>query len=352
MTVTRLLWLCIAFAFALPLAAQTAAPPASGGRLVIGLFGGLTGQKLRAIIDGYAKPLGIETVYVEGTSSDMLAKVRAQKNNPQMDLFFGNDQTFALAKSFGLIEKINPALAPNAANIRPEFRDPDGYGVQFEFYPIGLTYRTDKFAEAGIPKPTSWMIYADPRLKGRETLFAPPFAHGYHFLIGLAMGAGKDERDISVAWERLAEIVRNKPMVVPTAGQAATLITRGESWLQMGPALHAKQLLDQGVPVAFVVPKEGTIVFTDFIAPIKGAKNPNDAQRVINHMLSREVQGARIGDLWAGPVTTDVELTPAVKKSLGFDPDGPLPKFHVLDVEVINKQLDQWVDRFNRTMAP
>lgn len=348
MKAIRVCSMLLAVLFAFPAAGQTATEPKLQGRLVVGIFGGLVGQELREVIDGYAKPLGVEPVYVEGTANDLLAKARAQKGSPQMDVFVGNNQTFALAKSLELIEKLDPALVPNLARIRPEFRDPDGYGQYFELNPVGIVYRRDKFEEAKLEKPTSWLAYTNPALAGRGIIYPPTVSYGYHLLIGLAMGVGKDERDLTLAWPKLEQILANRAIVSPTPGQAETMAARGEAWMYVSPALRAKLARDQGTPIGFIIPSEGAIVFPDFMAPVKGAKNPVAAQRVINHIISKEVQTKRARDVAVAPVNLDVELTPVLKELLGFDPNKPLPALHILNVDAINKQLDQWVDRFNR----
>ena len=337
---------------AAPALAQTATPtPQIGGRLVVGMVGGLLGKELRGLIDGHLKPLGVETVYVEGTTNDLLAKVRAQKDNPQIDLFIGNDRTFALAKSLGLIEKLDPKLVPNLARVKPEYRDPDGYGQFFEVNTVGILYRTDKFEEAKIAKPTSWQIYTDPALKGRGVLFPPTVSFGYYFLIGLAMGEGKNENDMAPAWAKMEQVVANKPLVAPSPGAAETLVQRGEGWMYVIQAVRAKLARDQGDKVGFAIPKEGTIVLLDFLAPVKGAKNNVAAQRAINHLISKEVQAKRALESAVAPVNMDVELTPAIKAVLGFEPDKPVPNLYVPDVAVINKNIDQWVDQFNRAVS-
>jgi putative spermidine/putrescine transport system substrate-binding protein len=331
--------------------AQISDMPRIEDRVVVGIYGGLLGQRLRGVIDAYTKPLGVEAVFVEGTSNDLLAKVRAQKSNPQMDLFVGNDQTFALAKSLELIEKLDPVLVPNLNKIRPEFRDPDGYGQSYEINPVGLVYRTDKLAEAGIGKPRSWQVYADPALKGRAILFPPTVSYGFHFLIGLAMGAGKDERDIAPAWIAMARVRANQPLIQQTPGQAENLTSSGEGWIYVSSAERANLLAKQGSPIGFAVPEEGAIVLPNCIAPVRHAKHPVAAQRVLNHMIGKDAQTQMTRDGAVAPVNSDVELTPELKVRMGFAPDQPLPALHVLDVAAVNAQLDDWVERFNRSVA-
>lgn len=116
-------------------------------------------------------------------------------------------------------------------------------------------------------------------------------------------------------------------------------------------AVRAKLARDQGDKVGFAIPKEGTIVLLDFLAPVKGAKNPVAAQRAINYLISKEIQTKRARDVAVAPVNMDVEMTPEIKASLGFEPDKPIPNLYVPDVAVINKNIDQWVDQFNRAVS-
>ncbi|MEJ0070630.1 MAG: extracellular solute-binding protein [Pseudomonadota bacterium] len=344
---SRALLLVVALA-TFPVLAQSPAAPKLEDRVVVGIYGGLLGQRLRTAIDEFTKPLGVEAVYVEGTSNDLLAKARAQKSNPQMDLFVGNDQTFAVAKSLDLLEKLDPALMPNLAKVRPEFRDPDGYGQFYEINPVGLVYRTDKLAEVGLGKPSSWLVYVDPKLKGRGILFPPTVSYGFHFLIGLAMAAGKDERDITDAWTMMARVQANQPVILQSPGQAESVTGRGEAWVYVSSAERANLLAKQGEPIGFAAPSEGVIVLPNFMAPTRHAKHPIAAQRVVDYMIGTAAQTTMTRQGAVAAVNGEVELTPELKQRMGFAPDKPLPPFHVLDVAAINRQLDDWVDRFNR----
>jgi putative spermidine/putrescine transport system substrate-binding protein len=335
---------CLAF----PVLAQA---PTAASRLVVGVVGGTLGQEFRTRILEFTKPANVETVFVEGTTTDLLARVRAQKDNPQIDLFIANDRTFATAKSLGLLEKLDPKLIPNLSKVRSEYKDPDGYGQAFELQVLGWCYRTDKFAEAGIPRPTSWSVYEDPRLKGRAILFNPTVSFGYFMLIGIAKGSGQDERDISVAWAKLDRIVANKAIVASTPGQAETLAGGGEGWIYVCPASRGKLARDQGAPIGFSVPEEAAISYLDYYAPVRNAKNGVVAQRVINHLISVEVQTKRAYETAMAPINLEVVMTPEIKERMGFEKDKPAPSYYVPNVEVIIKQLDDWVDRFNRATS-
>jgi putative spermidine/putrescine transport system substrate-binding protein len=335
---------------ALPLGVQ-AQELKSESRVVVGIFGGLLGQRLRATVESYTKANGIEAVFVEGTGNDLLAKARAQKASPQMDLFVCNDVTFQLAKSLDLLAKVDEKLAPNLTKVRPEWRDKDGYGQNYEINPVGLVYRTDKFDEAKLGKPTSFLVFLEPGLKGRGILFPPTVSYGFHTIIALAIAGGKDESDASPAWAIFEKIRANDPIVSQTPGQAETAAGRGEGWIYVSSAERAHLLAKQGSPIGFAIAKEGAIALPNCIAPTKGAKNPIAAMRVLNHMIGKDVQTQMANESAVAPVNSEVELPGPLKQRLGFDPDKPLPALRPTDVVAVSRQLDDWVERFNRLFS-
>lgn len=321
------------------------------GKVVVGVTGGLLGKKLKNAVNEYVKAFPVEVVYVEGNSSDLLAKVRAQKSDPQIDLFFGNDQTFALAKSLSLLAKIDPKLIPNIEKIPAALRDPDGYGQYFEVNPVGYCYRTDTFAEKKLQPLTSWLAYKKPELKGRAIVFPPTQLFGLHQLIGISMSKGGSEKDLSGIWPDFEQIVANGAVVLQSTAQAETMTGRGEAWAYPCSSDRAFLARSSGTSTGFSIPTDGSIFFADFMGPVKGSPNPIAAQMILNHMLSVSVQTRLSTEGAIMPVNSDVKLTADQKKRMGFDPDKPLPSPQFLNAEIIAKQLDGLVERFNRTVS-
>lgn len=103
-----------ALAFVSVAAAQEKTPEK---QVVVGVFGGVLGQQLRKNIESFTEPRGINAVFVEGTASELFAKVAAQKENPQIDLFMGNVLTFTGAKGQGLTAPLKPELVPNLERV-------------------------------------------------------------------------------------------------------------------------------------------------------------------------------------------------------------------------------------------
>jgi putative spermidine/putrescine transport system substrate-binding protein len=346
MRIRGLLIVLLSISFLAPAAAQETAKPS--GRVVVGVTGGLLGVKLRQAVDEYARNFPLKVVYVEGNSSNLLAKVRAQKSNPQIDLFFGNDQTFAQAKALGLLEKINPALVTNISKVPKHYRDPDGYGQYFEVNPVGYCYRTDIFKEHGLNKPTSWLEYRNPKLSGRAIMFPPTQLFGLHHLIGVSMALGGTEANVERAWPAFKQMIANKAVILQTTAQAETMAIRGEAWIYPCSSDRARLASSKGSAIGFSIPSDGKIFFADFMAPVRGAQNPVAAQLILNHMLSASVQTRLSSEGAIIPVNSDVHMTLEQMQRIGFEAGKPLPEAHFLDAKVVASQLPDMVERFNR----
>ena len=143
----RLVLLGLCLLLAAPAGAQTpmGVQPGRAGedRVVVAIFGGLLGRAIRENVALWARPLGVQTVFVEGSSGDLLAKLRAQRGAPQFDVALLNDQSFVIARNMGLIDKPDPAVVTNLATLRAGFGRADGFGVPYEVNPgrLGLPAR-------------------------------------------------------------------------------------------------------------------------------------------------------------------------------------------------------------------
>ena len=322
------------------------------GRVVIATFGGLLGKLVRANVELFTKPLGIEAVFVEGASTDILAKLRAQRMAPQFDLALLNDQTFVVARSLGLIQPLDPAEVPNAVALRPGLLDAHGFGAPYEINPVGYLYRRDKLAAAGVAPPGTWRAVQDPRLAGRVITYDFAAFYAPLQMVGLELSADKPITDDSEIWPFMRTMKANRTIVIANPGQAEELIKSGEAWVCPATAERALLLQQQGVDVGFAPATDALMSLTNYMAPVKNAQHPVAAQRVLNWILSKEVQSRAAKDAAVVPVNAQVELSPALKQRLGFAPDRPVPPFRELDVAVLNDQFPAWSERFDKIMAP
>ncbi|MGH8395721.1 MAG: extracellular solute-binding protein, partial [Pseudomonas sp.] len=93
--------------------------------LYLGMNGG-TMERVYAdkVLPAFEKANNVKVVIVPGTSSDILAKVQANKDNPQMHVMFLDDGIMYRAISMGLCDKLAPSPTleqiPAKARIKDE----------------------------------------------------------------------------------------------------------------------------------------------------------------------------------------------------------------------------------------
>jgi putative spermidine/putrescine transport system substrate-binding protein len=345
----RWLWVALCLLAAPAVIGQAVAQAPAENRVVIATFGGLLGKLVRENVELYTKPLGIQAVFVEAASADILAKVRAQRSAPQYDLALLNDQTFVVAKSLGLIQKLDPAEVPNVRQLRPGLLD--GYGAPYEINPVGWIYRRDKLAAAGVPAPATWRAVADKRLAGRVVMFNFSSFYTVLTMAGLQLSAGKTVADDSEIWPFMQVLYDNRMIVVAAPGQAEELAKSGEAWVYPGTAQRALLLKDQGVDVGFAPAADALLSLTNYMVPIARAPHPVNAQRVLNWILGPEIQARMARQGAIVPVNASVALEPALMERLGFGGAAEVPAFRVLDVETVNEKFGAWSEGFDKVMS-
>src|SRR5262245_25048317 len=136
--------LCLAAVVA-AVAASVLAVDAQPARLVVASFGGAWERDLRADLIGlFEKARNARVEYVVGLSTETLARLKAQKDNPQMDVVMLDDILTTEAANLGLLEKLTPADVPNLKDLRKEARIAGDYGAGFTFSATVLMYHTEK----------------------------------------------------------------------------------------------------------------------------------------------------------------------------------------------------------------
>ena len=78
----------------------------------------------RPMMEAFEKASGIRVKFIRFSSGEALARVTAEKNNPQIDVLFGGPvETFTAGQSQGIFE---PYVPPAAADLPARFKDKGG----------------------------------------------------------------------------------------------------------------------------------------------------------------------------------------------------------------------------------
>ena len=242
---------------------------------------------------------------VESTKTVGLAEaIVAEKDRPRCDVFWNNEILHTLRlKRLGLLEAYQP---PIAKEYPAAYRDSEGYWHGFAARARVLIVNTQLVRPWN--RPTSILDLADLKWRGRAAMAKPLFGTTATQAACLfaVWGDGR-------AKEFFQKVKRNNVQIVAGNKQVAMAVASGRADFGMTDTDDALIEVEKGMPVEIVYPDQdadglGTLFIPNTLAIIRGAPNPEAARRLVDYLLSPEVEAA----LAAGP-SAQIPLNPAVE---------------------------------------
>jgi len=226
-----------------------------------------------------------------------------EKARPRCNVFWNNEilNTLRLQKQ-GLLEVYRP---PVAQQYPPAFRSPQGLWHGFAARARVLLVNTELVPEP--QRPGSIHDLADPRWRGRAGIAKPLFGTTATHAACLFAHWG-DQR----AKQFFRKLKANDVQVLSGNKQVALSVSAGRLALGLTDTDDAIIELEKGFPVTIVYPDRGedelgTLFIPNTLAIIKGSANGQPARRLVDYLLSAEVEAK----LAAGR-SAQIPLNPAV----------------------------------------
>jgi putative spermidine/putrescine transport system substrate-binding protein len=311
--------------------------------LVVTVFGGTFEKAWRAnVIQAFEREHNARVRVVTGLSAENFAKLRAQKDDPQIDVVTF-DAPFALvAAREGLLEPLDGQRIPNLAALHEFALPKDRLYVAFFAANQVLAYNTQHVK----PAPTSWEDLWKPQYKGKVALPEIGSISGAYFvaMMGKAFGSGLVDSDAAFAKVKLL-----RPSVLTfwtSHDQLAQLLIQGEVWLSPWANDRAAVQVKSGAPIASVVPKEGAIFGMGAMGIAKGSRHRALAEKYVNVALAAAPQALNAETMFIGPTNRTVQLAPDVAALVPYGEN--LKRLTAPDWDEFGKQREQWVERWNR----
>jgi iron(III) transport system substrate-binding protein len=226
----------------------------------------------------------VDVQWVDMGSQEVLDRLRAEKANPQADLWFGAPaEIFSRAANEGLLDPYTPtwsATVPAAAH--------DTHDLWYGTYltPEVIAYNSHAVSAADAPK--DWDAVLDPKWKGR-VLIRDPIASGSMRAIfgGILARSIAQTGNTQAGWEWLRrldgntkEYVLNPAMLYQKLGREEGVVT-----LYDMPDIATLQSTTK-TPVSYVIPSSGTPLLVDAIALVKGAKHAELAKKFYEYVTT------------------------------------------------------------------
>lgn len=256
------------------------------GRLVV--YCSATNAFCEAETKAFSEKYDVQTSFIRNGSGSTLAKVEAEKRNPQADVWYGG--TLDPQSQAGEMDLLHPYASPKLAEIMPQFRDPakrkGNYSSAVYIGILGFGVNTDRLKEKNLPVPQCWKDLTDPKYKG-EIQIADPQSSGtaYTALATFSQLWGEDQ-----AFDYLKKLNANVSQYTKSGIAPARNAARGETAIGIG-FLHDYSLeKENGAPLQLISPCEGTGYEVGGVSILKNARNLENAKLFVDWALSKEAQ--------------------------------------------------------------
>jgi len=290
----------------------------------------------KKILDAFSAQTGIAAEFVHLSSGPAMARITAEANNPQADVWLGApSENHVVLKEQGLTI---PYISEAMEKLDPSFKDPDGYWRSFYMNPMAFAVNTEALKKAGATKPTSWQDLLKPEYKDLIQMPTPQSSGtAYAVITTLVAIMGEDEA---------FEYMKKLNPIIQTYTSSGTGPSKGVAvgqaaiGIQFTPAFF--EFIDQGYPLEVIFPTEGVGFEAPAVSIIKGAKNIESAKKLIDWLVSKDGQ-----DVLSKAKTYFYPVIPEAELSKG------MPAFSELKTIVVDKQwagenkkrlVDRWVN--------
>lgn len=238
-------------------------------------FEAQTGQHVCAVFDTE-----------ETKSTGVLNRLLAEAERPRADVFWSGDPM----RPFVLIDRglVAPYASPAAAGIPPGFRAPDGVWTGLAARARVLLVNTKRLDDRD--RPSSIRDLAAPRFRGDAAIANPLYGTTTVHVAALASVWGEEEARAFL--DRMRE---NDVHIASSNGEVRRLVASGEVVVGLTDTDDAHEAVADGAPVEIVYPDQeagglGTLVMPTSAVLIRGGPHPEVARRLIDHLLSPDVE--------------------------------------------------------------
>ena len=297
-----------------------ASPAREEGPKEVVVYSSVDEVNAKKILDAFTADTGIKVNFVFLSTGPALTRIEAEQQNPQADVWMGAPaENHMNAKDKGLSI---PYKGGNFNNLQPAFRDPDGNWRSFYMNPMAFAVNTEQLRRINAPKPASWQDLLNPVYKGLIQMPSPQSSGtAYNMVASLVVLWGE---------EKAYDFMKALNPSIQTYTSSGTGPAQGVSTgtcaigIQFTPAFF--EGIDKGFPLEVVYPSEGVWFENPAVSILKGAKNLEAAQALVDWLISPKGQSTLTDTTtFFYPITAGVKLgkgMPAFEtlKTINVDP--------------------------------
>lgn len=315
--------------------------------LLIGSYGGALDDIYRRVLKPFEEKFNVTIKMVPGTSAENAAKLVATKNNPEYDLVFLENLSHDAASRQGALATIDETIVTNYRDLSPKTKLASKDGMPVGHFIAGIFYNAAEFQKRGWAAPTGWSDLFRPELCKNIGVLHPNVSYGMHMVMMLG---GGDPAKISDGVARLGQLKDCIPTLEPSASKFEEKIQLGEYLIGVHGNIRVLPLIRQGLPLKYIVPKEGSILGSSITAAAKNSRHAKLTQELMNWLIAPESQKILMESTFYVPVNTKVEVTPEMQ-ALGMPDSKTLERVNPADAAIVSERRREWVRQVERAMS-
>ncbi len=288
------------------------------------------------VFEAFTAETGIKVNFMRFSSGEALARVVAEKNNPQVDMILGGPaDTYEAGIKEGVFEAYKPA---EAEGIPAKFRSPENFWTGIGIIPLVFLTNTKFLADKGLEAPASWNDLLDPAYRnGLQMADARTSGTATERIYSLVKIMGEDE---AFAYQK--KLHQNIQMYTKSGAGGAMPVATGQAASGIFYIVDALDIQQQGHPVVLSYPKEGVSYGIEATGVLKGAKNMENAKKFMDWASSKTFAQLLVDKkINYIPTRGDVEVT---------NPALDLSRVYLVEVDVAWKGanrkafVDRWIN--------
>jgi putrescine transport system substrate-binding protein len=256
-------------------------------------------------VSNFEKETGIK-VRLDTYDNNEVLETKLLTGHTGYDVVNPSENYFDRQLKAGLYRKLDKSELSNLVHADPDIlrrmalHDPGNqYAVPYMWSTTGLGYDIDKVrARLGGQIPTSWSLLFDPknaaRLKDCGITITDSEIDVFSSAI-IALGRDPNKRATQDLMEASARLQAIRPFVRTIEADPIADLANGDTCLLLGwsgdieVARHRAEQASRGISIAYLLPREGSLMVIDMLAIPADAPHPRNAELWMNYLMRPQV---------------------------------------------------------------
>jgi len=243
----------------------------------------------QSVLDSFAKEYGITVKYVTYESQEEAFDNMRAGN--VYDLVVLKPEFIPELAEQNQLKAIDYRQVQNFKYVSANFRDlafdpGNKYTIPFHWGTTGILVRTNL-----VDRPiTRWSDLWDPAFAGKVGVWPIPDSLIPITLKMLGHSANSESAaEMEEVRQSLLQLKSNSMIISNTNATVVPLLESGEVEIAFGWAYDAMLAQESTQPIKYIIPEEGTILWTDYFCIPANAANPRGAELFLNFILQPEI---------------------------------------------------------------